>query len=198
MIEGKARVLTDAEFNRLIRITAAERHGRRNTAILMMSFGLGLRVAELAALTVNDVMNDDGSIKDHFQIMRVNSKNRRNREVFLTNSKVRKSLKAYLDDRRANDAVVMVAGSPLFRSQKGSGFTGHSLQMAMKMMFRRAGLPETVSSHSGRRSFATKLISSGVDIKTVQTMMGHANISQTAVYCQSNPDTMKAVAARIL
>lgn len=121
MIEGKARVLTDAEFNRLIRITAAERHGLRNTAILMMSFGLGLRVAELASLTINDVVNADGSIKDHFQIMRVNSKNKRNREVFLSNSKVRKSLKAYLDDRRHNSDVVMVAGSPLFRSQKAPG-----------------------------------------------------------------------------
>jgi integrase/recombinase XerD len=199
MIEGRAKTLSHEEFTRLIRITGVERHALRNIAILYSSFALGLRVGEIASLCVGDVMNDDGTIKDQFQIMRVNSKNRRNREVFLTNTKVRKALKAYLDDRRQNCDIAMVSTSPLFRSQKGGAFTGHSLQMAMKTMFRKANLPETVSSHSGRRSFATNLLNQQhVNIRTVQQLLGHANISQTSVYCDADPMTMRNVVARVI
>ena len=120
-------------------------------------------------------------------------------DVFLINPKVRKALKAYLDDRRQNHDVMVADGSALFRSQKGSRFTGHSLQMAMKAMFRRANLPETVSSHSGRRSFATNLLNQQhVNIRTVQQLLGHANITQTAVYCDADPTTMKNVVARVV
>lgn len=199
MIEGRAKTLSHDEFTRLVKITAVERHGLRNVAILYCSFGLGLRVAEIASLSVGDVMNSDGTVKDHFQITRATAKNNRNRDVFLTNPKVRKALKTYLDDRRQNDDVMVADGSALFRSQKGSRFTGHSLQMAMKAMFRRANLPETVSSHSGRRSFATNLLNQQhVNIRTVQQLLGHANITQTAVYCDADPTTMKNVVARVV
>jgi integrase/recombinase XerD len=198
MNEGKAKVLSDSEFKRLIRITATERHGKRNVALLMMSYGLGLRVAELSTLVIGDVMADDGCIKDHFQITKANAKNNKNREVFLSNPKVCKAINEYLTERRQNDSIAISSGSPLFRSQKGSRFTAHSLQMTMKAIYRRAGMPETVSSHSGRRTFATKLISRGTDIKTVQTLMGHASISQTAIYCEPNPETMRTATSNIL
>jgi integrase/recombinase XerD len=62
-------------------------------------------------------------------------------------------------------------------------------------MFKKAGLPATVSSHSGRRGFATKLITNGIDIKSVSVLMGHSNISQTAQYVETNPDLLKKVVA---
>lgn len=199
MIEDKAKVLTKEEFKQVINVTAAGRHGLRGVAMLYISFGLGLRVAEVAAMNVRDVMNDDGTIRDHFQISRATAKNNRNREVFLSNTKVRKAIKEYLDYRRENEAVAIVPTSPLFRSQKGGRFTAHSLQLVMKRIYRKAGMPETVSSHSARRTFATKLLSEqNVDIRTVQELLGHANISQTAVYCDTNPDTMKSVVSRVI
>lgn len=196
MREGKAKVLTDTELSRLLKIISVDNHAERNTAIVMMSFGLGLRIGEIATLEIQDVLNEDNSIKDHFQIKRANSKTNQNREVFLSNQKVRRALRAYIDYRCDHDRVAMVPSSPLFRSQKGGAFTPNTMQQLMKRLFRRAGLPETTSSHSGRRSFATKLISHGTDIKSVSVLMGHKSISQTAAYCTSNPDTLRLAASR--
>lgn len=198
MREGKAKVLSSEEFARLMRVVAVEMYPLRNSAVMMLSFGLGLRVGEIASLRIIDVMADDGTIREHFQIKKRNSKTRQNREVFLSNAKVRKSLMVYLDHRRDGDGVAFNMNAPLFKSQKGLPFTGNSLQQVMKRLFRKAGLPEQVSSHSGRRGFATKLISSGVDIKSVSVLMGHSNISQTASYAETNPVMLQQVAAQVL
>jgi len=198
MREGKAKVLSPDEFNRLMRVVAVEMYPQRNSAIMMLSFGLGLRVGEISSLIVSDVVADDGTMRDHFQIKKRNSKTRQNREVFLSNTKVRKSLMSYLDHRRERDGVAFNVNAPLFKTQKGMMFTGNSLQQTMKRLFRKAGLAEQVSSHSGRRGFATKLISSGVDIKSVSVLMGHSNISQTASYAETNPVMLQQVAAQVL
>lgn len=192
MREGKAKVLSKSEFTQLLHIVAAGPHAERNIAIIMMGFGLGLRVGEIATLQIEDVLNEDNSLRDHFQIKRINSKTNQNRDVYLSNPKVRRALRAYIDYRRNNDPVVMVPTSPLFRSQKGSGFTPNSMQQLLKRLYRRAGLPDTVKSHSARRSFATKLLANGVDIKSVSLLMGHANITQTADYVESNPHVLRA------
>ncbi|OEJ64572.1 tyrosine-type recombinase/integrase [Magnetovibrio blakemorei] len=198
MREGKAKVLSEQEFTRLLRVISVEQHAERNTAIIMMSFGLGLRVGEISTLIVGDVLNQNNAIRDHFQIRRANSKTNQNREVFLSNPKIQRALRTYLDWRRDHDPVAITQTSPLFRSQKGGAFTPNSLQQMMKRIFRRAGLPESVSSHSGRRSFATKLITGGIDIKSVSVLMGHRNISQTSEYCQSNPDVLRSAVVRAI
>jgi integrase/recombinase XerD len=195
MREGKAKVLAETEIARLLRVVSVERHPIRNTAILMMMFGLGLRVGEVASLRVGDLLGEDGELREVFNITRDRSKTRENREVFLSNAKVRRAVIAYLEFRRQQEGGDLHPGSHLFVSQKGGGFTANTMQMMVKQLFRKAGLPDTVKSHSGRRGFATRLISSGVDIKTVSVLMGHANISQTAQYCETNPHVLKQVAA---
>ncbi|MBF0093884.1 MAG: site-specific integrase, partial [Alphaproteobacteria bacterium] len=169
-------------------------HAVRNTAILMMTFGLGLRIGEVASLRVGDVLGNDGELREVFNITKARSKTNQNREVYLTNPKVRRAVMAYLDERR-RQGDTLSPGSHLFQSQKGGGFTANSLQQTVKRLFRKAGLPDSVKSHSGRRGFATKLIASGVDIKSVSVLMGHANISQTAQYAEANPHTLRQVAA---
>jgi len=197
MREGKAKVLSDGEFRHLLRVIGLGKHALRNTAIVYMSFGLGLRVGEISSLLVGDVMDETGRIRDQFQIRRVNSKTNQNREVFLSNGKVRRALRDYLEHRQ-NERVVVSPTSPLFRSQKGGSFTANSLQQMLKSQFRRAGLPESVSSHSGRRSFATKLITSGIDLVSVSKVMGHANVGQTAAYCATSPDVLRSITARAI
>lgn len=195
MREGKAAVLTKNELDRLFKIIKTERHAIRNAAIISMSFGLGLRIGEIATLRVSDILSADGGIRDHFQIKKINSKTNKNREVFLTNPRVRRSLEKYLQQRRDLEGVAFNTSSHLFRSQKGASFTANTMQQLVKRLFRKSGLPETASSHSGRRGFATALISSGVDLKSVSVLMGHSNVNQTAQYAQENPDVLKNVAA---
>jgi integrase/recombinase XerD len=198
MREGKAKVLSGEEWSRLLRVVAVEMYSERNTAILYCSHGLGLRVGEISSLVIGDVVHEDGTLKDHFQIKRANSKTNQNREVFLTNNKVRRALQTYLDVRHNQDGQFHLE-APLFKTQKGLAFTGNSMQQMMKRLFRKAALPETVSSHSGRRGFATRLLGSGIGIRNVATLMGHGNnINQTAAYADSNPDTLSNVAAKAI
>lgn len=196
--EGKAKVLTTEEFNRLMRVVQVEMYPERNLAIMYMSFGLGLRVSEIASLQVEDVLENDDTLRDQFQIKIKNSKTRKNREVFLVNKKVRKALSLYLSCRRAHEGRTFNRHAPLFKTQKGVAFTGNSLQQCMKRLFRKAGLPDSVSSHSGRRGYCTRLINNGADIKAVSLLMGHSSIGQTAEYVQTNPDKLRTISAQAI
>ncbi|WP_419798854.1 MAG: tyrosine-type recombinase/integrase [Terasakiella sp.] len=196
--EGKAKVLTDAEFERLMKITAVEAHAARNTAILMCLFGLGLRVNEVSSLRICDVMNADGEIRQQFQIKIANSKTKRNREVFLSNLHVRRAIQNYIDYRRATEGPDLNPNAFLFRSQKGSGFSGNTMQQLVKNLFIKSGLPDTTSSHSGRRTFATRLINSGVGLKNLSTLMGHATVNQSAEYADSNPMILERIVKSVV
>lgn len=197
MRAGKARVLTPAEVNdRLLPVVAAGRNGERNVAIMMLSFGLGLRVGEIAALDVQDVLNEDGTIKRSTWLKQKNSRTKKHsRELFIENEKVRKALEAYISHLLTMGDVHMDA--PLFKSQKGKRFTANSLQQRIAKMFKRAGL-DGCKSHSGRRSFATTLIARNTDIKAVSTLMGHATVKQTAEYVETSPETLKKAASKAI
>ncbi|HAU3914772.1 TPA: site-specific integrase, partial [Legionella pneumophila] len=82
---------------------------------------------------------------------------------------------------------------PLFQTQRKSRFTPNSLQKWFKSLYDKAGIIGA-SSHSGRRTFITRLIEQGADIKAVSRLAGHANIVTTAIYVEDNPDRLKRIA----
>ena len=191
--QGKAKVLTAAQFKRVVTIQQSTTHPARNIALLYFSFGLGLRAKELAQLSVGDVLNSDGySIKSEVVLTSAHTKGGTVRTVYLTNQKVITALRSYLDQR--SDLYLT---RPLFQSQKNGRFTPNTMQMLFKKMYREAGL-ESASSHSGRRTFATRLIENGADIKAVSRLMGHASIRITAEYIQDNPDRLRRLTATAL
>lgn len=194
--EGKARVLSPDEFERLLKVTAADRHAIRNAALLYLSFGLGLRVKEIAGLSLSDATDGAGRLREEVNLPRRTTKGGKPRRVYLSHPKVRRALAAWLDERRRGPSVAL-PGSPLFVSNKGNRFSPNSLQQVFKRLFVRAGF-DGASSHSGRRTFATRLIERGVDIKAVSALMGHADISMTARYVEDNPERLKGIAARAL
>jgi len=196
--EGKAKVLSDTEFERLLKITTIEAHATRNTAILMCLFGLGLRVHECSSLRLSDVMDADGEIHHQFQIKIANSKTNRNREVFLSNQRVRRAIKSYINHRRATEGPDLHPDAFLFRSQKGSGFTGNTMQQLVKRLFVKSGLPDSTSSYSGRRTFATRLINSGVGLKNLSSLMGHATVNQSAEYADTNPMILERIVKSVV
>jgi integrase/recombinase XerD len=88
------------------------------------------------------------------------------------------------------------ARGPLFVSQKGGAFTPNTIQQLLHRLHARAGIIGG-RSHSGRRWFATELISKGVDIKVVSVLMGHSSVAMTAQYAEDNPQRLRRIAANL-
>lgn len=191
--QGSAKVLTEDEFKRLLKVVEAGGHAKRNLALLYFSFGLGLRAKELAALKIEDVMDAEEKILEEINLLRHMTKGDRQRHVYLSNPKIRKAIKEYLDERKPSNGLPTNRKEPLFRSQKGNHFSPNALQQLFHLMYDSAGITGA-SSHSGRRTFATRLIEKGVDIKAVSKLMGHASIAMTARYVEDNPVRLKKIA----
>ena len=179
MREGQAKVLTAQEIERVKIVAGAGRNGKRDVVLLDFSFKLGLRVKEMAALMIDDLLDGNGKLRDSFYLKADQAKGHKGRTVFLTNKKLLKNLEAYLEEREGD------RNRHLFKSQK-TAFTPNSLQQVFKRLYRKAGI-KGAKSHSGRRTFATRLIEKGCDIKILSVLLGHSNIQTTARYISENP-----------
>jgi integrase/recombinase XerD len=179
MREGQAKVLTDDELKRVYAIAGSGRLAKRDTVLLDFSFRLGLRVKEMASLKIDDVVDGNGKIRDNFFLKADQAKGNKGRTIYLTNKKLRKNLQVYLDSREGD------LNRHLFKSQK-TAFSPNSLQQLFKRLYKKAGI-KGAKSHSGRRTFATRLIENGFDIKSVPVLMGHSSIQTTARYISENP-----------
>jgi integrase/recombinase XerD len=189
--EGQAKVLSEAEFKRVLLIAKEGQFGVRNIALLYCSFGLGLRVKEIASLTLADVTDGQFKLLDEINLKRSMTKGEKQRQVYLVNKKVREALEAHLKTLTNQEQVLQ--NKPLFTTQRKSRFTPNSLQKLFKSLFDKAGIIGA-SSHSGRRTFITRLIEQGADIKAVSKLAGHSNIVTTAIYVQDNPCRLKRIA----
>jgi integrase/recombinase XerD len=186
--EGKARVLTEAEFKRLLLVAKNGPLANRNVAMVYCSFGLGLRAKEIASLSIRDVTNPHYQLLDEICLKRAMTKGEKQRYAYLTHKKVCDALQTHL-----NDISHLARDKPLFQTQRKSRFTPNALQKWFKSLYDQAGIVGA-SSHSGRRTFITRLIEQGADIKAVSRLAGHASIVTTAIYVEDNPDRLKRIA----
>ena len=182
---SQARVLNPQELRRVLDHVATRRHSARNRAMLLLTHYAGMRVAEFAALRINDVLNDSGTIKPEIRLMPDQTKGKHARTVYL-NERMQKELAQYIRLLKIKDA-----SKPLFYTQKKDGFSANSLTQYFFYLYRAVGL-EGASSHSGRRSFLTGLANKGTAIHILKSLAGHRNISTTATYLYSSPDQLKA------
>lgn len=195
---GKARVPSEIELKRLFGVTrAAAIHATRNAALLAMSYRLGLRAKEIAGLRVRNVLDERGQLREECDLSAAMTKGGKPRVAYLTNPVVRTALKNYLDERREKENIIFNDEAPLFKSQKGGAFTPNTMQQLLHRLHARAGIVGG-RSHSGRRWFATELISKGVDIKAVSVLMGHSSVAMTAQYAEDNPQRLRRIAAELV
>lgn len=152
--------------------------GLRDRAILELLFSTGLRVSELCNLSQEDV---DLS-RDEFS---VRGKGDKIRVVFLSDS-AREAVRAYLKARTDfDDAMFVQYGKNANAEQvknKDIRLTPRSVQRILKQYATLAGITRKVTPHVIRHSFATDLLSNGADLRSVQALLGHANIATTQVY----------------
>lgn len=147
--------------------------GLRDKAILELFFSTGLRLSELCSLNRDlDLSKEEFSIRGKGEKVRV---------VFLSDS-AKEAIKNYLSKRKDMDEAMFIDLSR--RSSKGTRgrLTPRSIERAVKFYAIKAGISKKVTPHVLRHSFATDLLQNGADIRSVQMMLGHANISTTQIY----------------
>ncbi|MEB3047689.1 tyrosine-type recombinase/integrase [Rhizobium mulingense] len=178
--------MTDAEFKRLLAVVAQMKHAGRNRLALMLSHLAGLRVGEIAALTVRDIIDSDGKVREQLRLRAEITKGGHARVVFL-NEKLRREIERHRGEWSAdrND------DAPLLLTQKYTAFSPNTLCQLMGQLYRQAGL-DGATSHSGRRWFITRLAHSGVSPKVIMTLAGHRNLTTTQRYIDVRDEMMKA------
>ena len=188
--EGKARVLNESEFKRLLIIAKDSSFSIRNIAIIFCSFGLGLRAKEIASLKISDVVDAEFNVLDEVNLTRSMTKGDKQRHVYVTHKKITAVLQDHINDLR--EQGLLNQQTWLFKTQRGSRFHPDVLQKWFRKLYDKAGL-QGASSHSGRRTFITRLIEQGADIKAVSRLAGHASIVTTAIYVEDNPERLKRI-----
>lgn len=159
------------ELTRLLKAPdTKELKGMRDKAILDLFFSTGLRLSELCSLN-----RDLDTSKDEFSIR---GKGEKVRVVFLSDA-AKDSIRRYLAARKDMDDALFV---DTVKSKTGSRLTPRSIERLVRHYASAAGISKKVTPHVLRHSFATDLLSNGADIRSVQMMLGHANIATTQVY----------------
>ncbi len=164
--------------------------GLRDRAIIELLFSSGLRVSELVALN-----------RDHINIERrefmVRGKGNKDRPVFIS-ADAAEHIKNYLLTRKDSLKPLFISyrdNTPQHLDTSGDfrRLTPRSIQRIVKNYALRAGITKHVSPHTMRHSFATDLLMNGADLRSVQSMLGHSNISTTQVYTHVTDQHLKEV-----
>lgn len=187
---AKAKVLTKDEIRRTMRIAESGQNGLRDKTALALSIMAGMRIGEIAALTIGDMRGLDGKCVEVINLSRHQTKGNRSRRVFVS-EELRKLTNTYL----ATQAKLGDSRAFIRSTRTGGHFSNVSLSLRFKAIYEAAGVK--TSSHSGRRSFATALSAKGVGIKTIQHLLGHASLQTTALYIEVD-DTQLAAAVNLV
>ena len=149
---SQAKILTEKELKRALGTLMGQRHEKRNRLALLLTHWAGMRVCEVAALTLGDVIDVTGGIVEEIRLTGDQTKGDKGRVVYL-NNKIRKEIRDYIERRDNIDPT-----NALLISQKASrkwmGFTANSLCQLINTIYSDAGI-QGASSHSGRRGFIT-------------------------------------------
>ena len=156
----------------------------RDSAILEVIYSGGLRISEATGLNL-------GSVDLLGGVMLVRGKGKKER-ICALGAPAERALKRYLAIRRSWTADSR-RDAPLFINQDGGRITPRSFQRNFKLYLEQAELPADMTPHKLRHSFATHLLDAGADLRSVQELLGHANLSTTQIYTHISSERMKEV-----
>lgn len=178
-------VLTEEEVERLLAFS--RRHeplDLRDKAILELMYATGLRASEVISLKMGDV---------HLELGYVRCIGKGSRErIVPVGSKAIAALELYISGCR-NALVSRTGTRALFVSSRGEALSRQGLWKLIKKQVRAAGISRRVTPHTLRHSFATHLLSHGADLRSVQEMLGHADISTTQIYTHLDKSRLKQI-----
>lgn len=175
------KYLTLEQSSALLRSVSGQNE-KRDYAILMLFLNCGIRRSELVGLNLTDVYEDR---------IRVVGKGNKERFVYF-GSACRKAIDAYLIER---NQVVLTDNRALFGSRNGNRISTDAVHRLVKKALLQAGLDSTqFSAHKLRHTAATMMLSGGVDVKTVQEVLGHENLNTTQIYTHIENTELKVAA----
>ena len=176
------RYLTLEESQRLLSAVDGS-NKERDYCILCIFLNCGLRISELVGMNVNDYRGDS---------LRVIGKGNKERTVYL-NDACRAALDAWLEVRRN---LVPARVSAMFLSNRRTRISVDSVQVMVKKYLKRAGLDASLySTHKLRHTAATLMLQNGVDVRTLQEVLGHENLNTTQIYTHIDNAELRTAAA---
>ncbi len=163
--------LTEGEIEQIFKVAeTSPRNKERDLAILELFYSCGLRVSELTHITIHDLSLNEG-------MLRVRGKGDKVRIVPIGNVAIEK-IQNWLRIRETGK----VKSSAVFLSKTGKSMSRVTLWRIIKHYAMLAGLSDRVTPHTLRHTFATHLLNRGADLRVVQELLGHSNISTTQIY----------------
>ena len=188
---AQAKTLTPAELDQVLDYIAQRSFALRNRVMLLTGMWSGMRVSEIASLSVSDVMNANGTIKAEIRLTAEQTKGRQPRTVFLP-QKLRDELLQYMELRKPQNPA-----HPLFITAGRRGFTANVMTQHFYWLFKKAGI-SGASSHTMRRSFITTLASKGIGVRVLASLAGHRSIAVTQRYIDVHDDMKRVELSRAL
>jgi integrase/recombinase XerD len=199
LVMKQAKTLNDRELRNLLTLVSRRRYALRDRNMLLLTHWAGMRIGEVAALLTGDVAGRNGEIVEEINLKPHQTKGKHSRTVVLS-TRMRTELQQYLLSRFGVTSLTQIAdgelAKPLFATQMRAGFTANTACYHFFMLYREAGFTGA-SSHSGRRSFLTKLSAKSVPLKTMMELAGHRQAQTTMRYVSVTPD-MKRAAVELL
>lgn len=159
--------------------------GLRDKAILELFYACGTRISELINIKVNDLFLSE-------EVIRVFGKGSKERLIPVGSSAI-KWIIEYLKRSRPLLAKNTKSENYLFLNQRGTKFSRMGIWKIVRQYVKQAGIEKNVHPHTFRHSFATHLIEGGADLRAVQEMLGHSDISTTQIYTHIDRDYIKLV-----
>ncbi|MCB1802764.1 MAG: tyrosine recombinase XerC [Gammaproteobacteria bacterium] len=159
------------QLDRLLQLPGDAPLDRRDRAIMELFYSSGLRLSELAALDVTDLQRDDG-------LLEITGKGGKTRRVPVGRM-ARAAVDSWLETRATLAGETVTA---LFVSRRGSRLSTRSIEARLRQRAIEQGMPRHVHPHMLRHSFASHLLESSGDLRAVQELLGHADISTTQIY----------------
>ncbi|MDD2679405.1 MAG: tyrosine recombinase XerC [Candidatus Omnitrophica bacterium] len=174
--------MTEEEVTKLIEAAfpknEKDERGLRDRAILETFYSSGLRISELVALSLDDIDFISGIVK-------AMGKGKKERVVPIGDAALT-AIREYLDKRKKESDA-------LFLNKNGKRITTRGVRDIVEKYLKSAGIKQGVSPHTLRHSFATHLLNRGADLRTVQELLGHANLSTTQIYTHLTTEKLKNV-----
>ena len=162
--------------------------GFRNRAMLEMLYGSGIRVSELINLSLSNLFFEEN-------LIRVTGKGNKQRLVPMGKF-TKKFILFYINDSRTQQKIDSVYQDIVFLNRNGKILTRQMIFTIIKQLALKANIKKKIGPHTFRHSFATHLLENGADLRTIQILMGHENITTTEVYTHLDTQHLRSVIER--